>query len=93
MLNRLLADLSSAFDPIAEVAFHFERLERNPRFAAIARPGNGAVVCKLRVDMDDRGGCTRSSALGFLVDLHFAPRVLPDVVAECERTVVVPLAG
>ena len=31
-------------------------METNPRFAAIARPGNAAVVFKLRIDMEDRGG-------------------------------------
>ncbi len=53
----LLSDFSSAFAPISPVAFVFDRLETNPRFAAIARSGNAAVVFKLRVDMEDRGGC------------------------------------
>src|SRR3546814_1353730 len=28
----------------------------NPRFATIARPANAAIVARLRVDMEDRGG-------------------------------------
>src|SRR6185503_14275000 len=49
-------DLSAAFDPLSPVTFRFDRLETNPRFAAIARPANAAVLARLRVDMDDRGG-------------------------------------
>ncbi len=57
LIGLLLHDFSVAFSPITSVRFDFERLETNPRFAAIARPGNAAVVFKLRVDMEDRGGC------------------------------------
>ena len=56
MLHVVLGDLSGAFDPLSPVTFRFERLETNPRFATIARPGNAAVVAKLRIDMEDRGG-------------------------------------
>ncbi len=56
MLNVVLADLTAAFDPLCPVTFRAERLETNPRFATIARPANAAVLARLRVDMDDRGG-------------------------------------
>lgn len=56
LLHVVLGDLSAAFDPLSPVSFNFERLETNPRFATIARPGNAAIVTKLRVDMEDRGG-------------------------------------
>ena len=36
--------------------FKLDRLETNPRFAAIARPANAAILVKLRIDMEDRGG-------------------------------------
>ncbi len=36
--------------------FSLDRIETNPRFAAIARPPNAAIVVKLRIDMEDRGG-------------------------------------
>jgi flagellar motor switch protein FliM len=56
LLRIVLADLSGAFDPLSPVTFRFDRLETNPRFATIARPANAAVLAKLRVDMEDRGG-------------------------------------
>ncbi|MGP1256225.1 MAG: flagellar motor switch protein FliM [Kiloniellales bacterium] len=56
MMHVVLSDLSAAFDPLSPVTFRFERLETNPRFAAIARHGNAAIVTKLRIDMEDRGG-------------------------------------
>jgi flagellar motor switch protein FliM len=52
----VLADLSASFDPICPVTFRFERLEVNPRFATISRLSNAAVLARLRVDMEDRGG-------------------------------------
>ncbi|MEQ8966899.1 MAG: flagellar motor switch protein FliM [Azospirillaceae bacterium] len=56
MVHVVLADLSAAFDPLSPVNFRFDRLETNPRFATIVRPGNAAVLAKLRIDMEDRGG-------------------------------------
>src|SRR5919205_724113 len=56
MISVVLSDLSAAFDPLSPVSFRFERLETNPRFATIARPANAAVLARLRVDMEDRGG-------------------------------------
>jgi flagellar motor switch protein FliM len=56
LLELVLLDLGIAFDPVARVKFSLDRLEINPRFAAIARPANAAVLVKLRVDMEDRGG-------------------------------------
>lgn len=56
MMHVVLADLSAAFDPLSPVTFRFERLETNPRFAAIARHANAAIVTRLRIDMEDRGG-------------------------------------
>ena len=56
MVHVVLADISAAFDPLSPVNFRFDRLETNPRFAAISRPSNAAVLIKIRVDMEDRGG-------------------------------------
>ncbi|MCE9521821.1 MAG: flagellar motor switch protein FliM [Alphaproteobacteria bacterium] len=56
MLEVVLEDLKVAFEPVAKVKFDLDRIEINPRFAAIARPANAAVLVKLRVDMEDRGG-------------------------------------
>ncbi len=56
MVHVVLSDLSAAFDPLSPVTFRFDRLETNPRFATISRPSNAAIVAKLRIDMEDRGG-------------------------------------
>ena len=56
LVNVVLGDMSASFDPLSKVNFRFERLETNPRFATIARPANAAIVAKLRIDMEDRGG-------------------------------------
>ncbi|MBS0385939.1 MAG: flagellar motor switch protein FliM [Proteobacteria bacterium] len=56
MIEVVLADAKQAFAPLTEVDFQLDRIETNPRFAAIARPPNAAIVVKLRIDMEDRGG-------------------------------------
>jgi flagellar motor switch protein FliM len=56
LIHVVLADLSVSFDPLCPVTFRFERLEVNPRFATISRLSNAAVLARLRVDMEDRGG-------------------------------------
>lgn len=56
LVRLVLQDMSQAFEPVSKVEFRFDRLETNPRFAAIARPTNAAILFKLRVEMEDRGG-------------------------------------
>jgi flagellar motor switch protein FliM len=56
MVEVILDDLHKAFAPLTEVAFRLERLETNPRFAAISRPANAAILIELRIEMDERGG-------------------------------------
>ena len=56
MVEVVLADAQAAFEPLTPVTFTLDRLETNPRFAAIARPANAAILVKLRIDMEDRGG-------------------------------------
>ena len=58
MVEVVLADAQAAFEPLTPVTFNLDRLETNPRFAAIARPANAAILVKLRIDMEDRGGRT-----------------------------------
>src|ERR1700689_4031797 len=58
MTEVILQDMCQAFEPLAPVNFTLDRLETNPRFAAIARPANAAILVKLRIDMEDRGGRT-----------------------------------
>lgn len=56
MVEVVLNDAQLAFAPLTPVNFKLDRIETNPRFAAIARPANAAILVKLRVDMEDRGG-------------------------------------
>jgi len=56
MIEVMLADTGQAFAPLTPVDFTLDRIETNPRFAAIARPANAAILIKLRIDMEDRGG-------------------------------------
>ena len=56
IIQIILSDLSTAFDPVTSVNFIFDRLETNPRFATITRMSNAVIVAHLRIDMEDRGG-------------------------------------
>ncbi|WP_339632647.1 flagellar motor switch protein FliM [uncultured Sneathiella sp.] len=56
MVSVILNDMTGAFEPLSPVNFRHERIETNPRFATIARPANAAILIKLRIDMEDRGG-------------------------------------
>jgi flagellar motor switch protein FliM len=56
MIEVVLADAEQAFRPLSPVKFTIDRLETNPRFAAISRPANAAILVRLRIDMEDRGG-------------------------------------
>jgi len=58
VVHAALGDLAGAFAPLAQVAFSHQRLEVNPRFAAISRPGNAVVAARLRLDIGEgeRGG-------------------------------------
>jgi len=56
MIEIVLADAELAFRPLSPVKFNIDRLETNPRFAAISRPANAAILVRLRIDMEDRGG-------------------------------------
>src|SRR3989442_8168538 len=56
MIEVALARAELAFKPLSPVRFNIDRLETNPRFAAISRPANAAILVRLRIDMEDRGG-------------------------------------
>ena len=56
MIEIILEDTHRAFEPVTQINFKLERMETNPRFAAISRPGNAAILIELRIEMDDRGG-------------------------------------
>jgi flagellar motor switch protein FliM len=56
MIEVILEDTHRAFEPVTQINFRLERLETNPRFAAITRPANAAILIELRIEMDGRGG-------------------------------------
>ncbi|OQW57244.1 MAG: flagellar motor switch protein FliM [Proteobacteria bacterium SG_bin9] len=56
LIEVVLADAEQAFRPLSPVKLNIDRLETNPRFAAISRPANAAILVRLRIDMEDRGG-------------------------------------
>ena len=56
LIKVVLAELQASFEPLTPVTFTFERLEVNPRFATISRLSNAAILTRMRIDMDDRGG-------------------------------------
>lgn len=57
MVELALDDFAAAFEPIEKISMQLERIESNPRFAAIAGPSNICATATFRVDMDGRGGC------------------------------------
>lgn len=50
----VLSELSQAFDQISPTTFSFERLESNPNFVTIARPGDAVIVLKLKIEIDEQ---------------------------------------
>jgi flagellar motor switch protein FliM len=56
VMELVLADAELAFKPLSPVKFKIDRIETNPRFAAISRPANAAILVRVRIDMEDRGG-------------------------------------
>lgn len=62
-----LEDLAVAFAPVGSVAFPLDRLEGNPRFAAISRPANASFVADLRVVLDGQAGAGRQGRLELLI--------------------------
>lgn len=56
LMTVFLEELKSAFEPVSEVNFKFERLEINPHFAMISRSTNAGILVRLHIEIDDRGG-------------------------------------
>jgi flagellar motor switch protein FliM len=56
LIEVVLEDTRRAFEPVTQVNFKLERLETNPRFAAISRPANAAILIELKIEMEERGG-------------------------------------
>lgn len=56
LVEVVLQDLGSAFEPLSLATFLPEKMETNPRFVSITRPGDAVILLELRVDMEERGG-------------------------------------
>ena len=56
VVDLILSELGTAFEPISPVTFTFERMEQNPTFAAIARPGDAVIVLSIEILIMGRSG-------------------------------------
>lgn len=56
LIRVVLEGLSESFDPVCAVNFRHDRLETDPRFAAISRRSNATILVRVDVEMDDRRG-------------------------------------
>src|SRR3954453_12755653 len=56
LVEVVIADAEQAFRPLSPVTFTIDRLVTNPRFTPPSRPANAAILVRLRIDMEDRGG-------------------------------------
>ncbi|MEZ5932670.1 MAG: flagellar motor switch protein FliM [Alphaproteobacteria bacterium] len=56
MIDLILKEMSIAFKPLADVAFVSERMESNPSLVTIAYPTDTAIMFRIDVEMDSRGG-------------------------------------
>jgi flagellar motor switch protein FliM len=57
LVKIVLTDFSQAFSTVTPVQFEHERTEVNPRFAAIVRNIDTAILISVRLIFDNRGGC------------------------------------
>jgi flagellar motor switch protein FliM len=56
MVRIVLADLTTAFQPVADVKLRMERIESSAKFAAIVRESSVVLVIGVRMQIDGRGG-------------------------------------
>lgn len=56
LMSMALDSFARAFAAIADISARVERIEVNPRFAAIASPSNAALALDFRVAMERHGG-------------------------------------
>lgn len=54
LAEMILGELSIAFDQISPATFTYERLESNPNFVTISRPGDAVIVTKLKIEVDEQ---------------------------------------
>ncbi|HTO83142.1 MAG TPA: FliM/FliN family flagellar motor switch protein [Methylomirabilota bacterium] len=56
MVRMVLADLTAAFQPIADVKLRMERIESSAKFGAIVRESSVVLVIGVHMQIDGRGG-------------------------------------
>src|SRR6201999_1695936 len=56
LIDVVLAEAEHGFRPLSPVRFTIDRPDIKPRFSAISRPATAAILVRLRIDMEDRGG-------------------------------------
>ncbi len=56
VLERIFADLKSAWEPVFQVQFDYVGSEVNPQFANIVTPSEVVVVSTFRIELDGGGG-------------------------------------
>jgi len=56
MVRIVLNDLATAFQPVAEIKLRLDRVETQPKFAAVVRETGYVLVITLRLQMGGRGG-------------------------------------
>jgi hypothetical protein len=79
-LASMIDDLSAALSEVTPVAFQFDRIETDPRFAIIAPLEETMLYARIRVDMEDGGGRAELLMPFSLFDSRldvFKQRILP----------------
>src|SRR5260370_792307 len=56
LVEVVLSGAEQAFRPLSPVTSNLDWLETTARSAGISRPANAAILVRLRIDMEDRGG-------------------------------------
>lgn len=54
LVEVILADLSSAFDPITYINFSFDRIETNSKFATITRDSNAVIKIEMKMTIESK---------------------------------------
>ncbi len=50
----VLEELGNAFEQVSPATFTFDRLESNPNFVSICRPGDAIIVVKFEIEIDEQ---------------------------------------
>ncbi|MGL5784713.1 MAG: flagellar motor switch protein FliM [Alphaproteobacteria bacterium] len=56
LFKLLLDELELALEPLSPTKFSIDRIETSPKFATIVRPSNTAILMRLKIQMEGKGG-------------------------------------